>query len=231
MRDERLVIVHRQVAAPEVLRGALSALLAGPSAAERGIGTASAVPTGTRLIDVALSEGLATVDLSGEFDDGGGSFSMTARVAEVVFTATQFDKVERVAFRLDRVPVQYLGGEGLDISEPQTRLSVGYSFTGGVLLDTPSPGATVRSPFHVTGESDVYEGQFPVEVWSGDELIGGVAPVTGGAWGDWRPFDALITLDAPPGPIRIVAYDEGGCGTGPECPPIVKAVVDVTLAA
>jgi len=34
---------------------------------------------------------------------------------------------------------------------------------------------------------------------------------------------------SPPGPIELVTYDEGGCGDDPECPPIIKTVVPLTL--
>ena len=51
-----------------------------------------------------------------------------------------------------------------------------------------------------------------------------------GAWGEWAEFEATITLDAPAGPIELIAYDAGGCGDDPECPPIVRTVIPLTLA-
>jgi hypothetical protein len=229
LHEGRLVIAHRQVAGPAVLQGALTALLNGPTAAERAAGLDSAVPAATQLLDAALADGQATVDVTGSYGAGGGSLSMQARVAQVVFTATQFPNVDRVSFRMDGAPVGFLGGEGLDLTAPQTRATTDRSVTGAVLIDTPAPGAVVHSPFTVTGEGDVYEAQFPIEVWSGGRQVGGVAPVSAGAWGSWAPFEVTITVDAPPGPIELVAYDEGGCGTDPECPPIVKTVVPLML--
>ena len=91
LRGERLAIAHRQVPSPAVLRGALSEVLAGPTAAERDSGLHSEIPDGTELRDVTLAEGLATLDLGATYESGGGSLSMTARVAQVVFTATQFE--------------------------------------------------------------------------------------------------------------------------------------------
>ncbi|MGA7757177.1 MAG: hypothetical protein WCA57_04980 [Ilumatobacteraceae bacterium] len=38
------------------------------------------------------------------------------------------------------------------------------------------------NPFTETGESDASEARFPIEVWNGEQ-IGGIAPVTAGAWG------------------------------------------------
>ena len=230
LRDERLAIVHRLVPGPAVLRGALTELLAGPTDAERADGLGSEVPLGTDLLDVDLTDGLATVDLSSDFGSGGGTLSMTARVAQVVFTVTQFDNADRALFWMDGQPIEFLGGEGLVLDEPQARMDVDRALSGSVIIDTPAYGATVSSPFTVTGEGDVYEAQFPIEVWANGEQIGGIAPVTAGAWGTWASFEVTITLDAPAGPIELVAYDPGGCGTDPECPPIIKTVVPLTFA-
>jgi hypothetical protein len=157
------VIAHRDVAAPAVLRAALTALLAGPTDAERAAGETSAIPAATTLRGVKLRDGEATVDLSGEFATGGGTLSMTARVTQVVFTATQFTNVDRVTFWIDGEPVETLGGEGLMLDEPQQRSDVSYELSGSVIIDSPQPGATVTSPIRVTGEGDVYEAQFPIE--------------------------------------------------------------------
>ena len=227
LRDERLVIGHRDVAAPAVLRGAIEALLTGPTDDEAAAGMTSTVPTGSTVLGVDLDDGLATIDLSGEFGSGGGSLSMFGRVAEVVFTATQFPNVDRVVFWMDGAPIEFLGGEGLILTEPQTRAMVDRSMSGSVIIDTPQPGDTVSSPIRITGEGDVYEAQFPIEIWQDGAQVGGIAPVTAGAWGTWAAFDVSIRLDAHAGPIEIVAYDPGGCGTDPECPEIVRTVVAV----
>lgn len=229
LRGERLAIAHRQVPGPAVLRGALTELLAGPTPGQLADGLISIVPAGTELRGVNLVDGLATVDLSGEYESGGGSLSMMARIAQVVFTATQFDNVDRVLFWLDGEPIEFLGGEGIYLDEPMARMDTDRTITGSVIIDTPAHGATVRSPFTVTGEGDVFEGDFPIEVWADGVLVGGVAPVRAGAWGDWAEFEATVTVDAPPGPIELVAYDEGGCGDAPECPEIIKTVVPLTL--
>ena len=229
LREERLVIAHRDVLGPAVLRAALEELLSGPTVDETAAGLFTIVPIGTELRDLNLADGLATVDLSSEFESGGGSLSMVARVGQVVFTATQFENVDRVEFWLDGEPVEAIGGEGVMVDEPLSRADVDRYITGSVMIDTPAHGATVRSPFTVTGEGDVFEAQFPIEVWANGEQIGGLAPVTAGAWGDWADFEVTITLDAAPGPIELIAYDPGGCGTDPECPAIIKTIVPLTL--
>ena len=229
LRDERLVIAHREVPGPAVLRGALTELLAGPTADELASGLVSTVPDGTELRDVNLADGVATVDLSSDYETGGGTLSMTARVAQVVFTATQFANSDRVQFWLEGAPIEYLGGEGIVLGAPLARMDIDRNLTGSVIIDSPAYGASVKSPFTVTGEGDVFEAQFPIEIWANGEQIGGLAPVTAGAWGVWADFEVTITLDAPPGEIELVAYDPGGCGTDPECPEIIRTVVPLTF--
>lgn len=226
-RDERLMTELREVPGPAVLRGALEELLAGPAGDDPDVG--SAIPVGTELLDLALADGIARVDLSAAFESGGGSSSMTGRVAQIVFTATRFPNVDAVTFLLEGEPIAALGGEGLELLEPQDRTSVDRSLSGAVIIDTPRPGDTVTSPFVVTGEGDVFEGQFPIEVWAGDQMVGGVAPVTAGAWGEWATFEVTVDVDAPPGPIELRAYDAGGCGDDPECPEIIVTAVPLRL--
>lgn len=230
LRGERLVSAHRGVPGTAVLRGALDQLVAGPTADERDVGLGTTVPAGTTVLGVDLGFGRATVDLSDEFDDGGGTLSMQARVAQIVFTATQFPNVDGVEFWMEGEPIDTLGGEGLILDEPQTRAMMPREVTGAVIVDTPHPGDTVTSPIRVTGEADVYEAQFPIEIWRDGVQIGGLAPVTGGAWGTWGDFDVTIPIDAAPGPIELVTYDEGGCGDGPECPEPIRTVVPLVLA-
>ena len=100
LRGEKLGVGARRAEGEAVARGALEALLAGPSDEERDAGLTTEIPDGTELLDLAVADGTATVDLSDAFEDGGGSASMQARVAQVVATLTQFPSIERVAFRL-----------------------------------------------------------------------------------------------------------------------------------
>ncbi|MDW3215010.1 MAG: GerMN domain-containing protein [Ilumatobacteraceae bacterium] len=230
LRDEQLVIAHREVTGPAVLRGALTELLTAPTADEVADGLHSEIPAGTELLGVDLVDGLATVDLSSSVEGGGGSLSMTARIAQIVFTATQFPNVDEVLFWLDGEPVTFFGGEGIVLDEPVSRNGIQRTFTGGLLFDTPAYGSTVRSPFVVTGEGDVFEGQFAIEVWADGVQIDTVAPVTAGAWGNWADFTTTVRLDDVSGPIQLIVRDGGGCGTDPECPPAVDTVLPLTLA-
>ena len=125
LRGEKVSPVRRAIAAtPAVARTALTELLAGPTEEEVASGLKSAVPAGTGLRDVSISGGVATVDLDGTFDHGGGSASMLGRVAQVVATLTRFPTVDRVAFRIDGRPVEAIGAK---VSSSTRRSGAGRS--------------------------------------------------------------------------------------------------------
>ncbi|MDO9556708.1 MAG: GerMN domain-containing protein [Coriobacteriia bacterium] len=100
----------------------MKALLDGPTAAEKTTWPAisSAIPAGTELLGLTISNGIAKVDLSDTFDDGGGTFSVTARIAQVVYTLTQFPTVDSAEFYMEGVKVKMFSGEGLILDGPQT---------------------------------------------------------------------------------------------------------------
>ena len=122
IRDERVAPASREVTPPAVARGAMEALLAGPTAADQAGGLTSSIPAGTRLLGLRVTPaGVAEVDLSGEFASGGGSLSMLTRVAQVVYTLTSFPTVRSVRFLIDGERVEAIGGEGVIVDHPLTR--------------------------------------------------------------------------------------------------------------
>lgn len=105
----------------EVAGNAIRALIAGPTTTEQDEGLSSSVPTDTLLLGLTIEDGLATIDLSKEFEQGGGSFAMLSRLAQVVYTLTEFDTVDRVLFWIDGGPREWFSGEGIIISDPVDR--------------------------------------------------------------------------------------------------------------
>ncbi len=103
------------------LRGALEALLAGPTPDERARGLTTAVPPGTRLRGVRIDDHVAVVDLTGEVAAGGGSASMLGRLWQIVYTATQFPAAPQVRLLIDGQMRPALGGEGVLIDRPLSR--------------------------------------------------------------------------------------------------------------
>jgi hypothetical protein len=158
-----LVPVLREVPkTTAVARAAMNALLAGPTAAESGDRTmSSAIPDGTDLLGITIKNGIATVDLSTEFDSGGGSTSMQFRLAQVVYTLTQFSTVKSVVFQIEGETVTVFGGEGIVLDGPQARADY-YDQLPSIFVDRPAYGAAIGNPGRVAGNSNVFEATFRV---------------------------------------------------------------------
>lgn len=224
---DHLAAVHRSV--PEtrsVAAAAMAQLLAGPTSSEQQSGLTSAVPSGTRLLSVSIDKGVATVDLTSAYQAGGGSLSMTARAAQVVFTLTQFSSVQRVAFRLDGKPLSVLGGEGLVLSSYDERAEF-EDLLPAVFAEAPALGDRVLSPIRVWGTANVFEAVFRIELidHAGKRVVDKVVMASSGT-GTRGTFDFTFRFAASPGAGRLVlSYDSPKDGS--------KVVVDeipVTIA-
>ncbi|HEY9900922.1 MAG TPA: GerMN domain-containing protein [Candidatus Sericytochromatia bacterium] len=101
----------------EILEGAIKSLLIGP--VDKAFATT--IPKGTKLRKVAVEADGVHVDLSKQFTTGGGSASMTGRVAQVLYTATSLDPAAKVWIEVEGKPLNVLGGEGLELEQPLTR--------------------------------------------------------------------------------------------------------------
>ncbi|MCK8115132.1 GerMN domain-containing protein [Anaerosoma tenue] len=101
---------------------AIEALLDGPTDAEQGTWPAisSAIPEGTQLLGLTIDDGIAKIDLSEEFESGGGTFGVTARLAQVVYTLDQFPTVDAVEFYIEGTKVTVFSSEGVMLYGPQT---------------------------------------------------------------------------------------------------------------
>jgi hypothetical protein len=134
---------------------------------------------------------------------------MMGRVAQVVFTLTQFPTVDAVSFELDGEPVTALGGEGLLLEEPQTRADW-EDLTPAILVESPLPFAEVTSPLRIQGTANTFEAQFRVNVVDGDGLIVYDEPAmaTSGT-GTRGTFDITATFEVPREGIgAVIVWEE-----------------------
>ncbi|MBT8199525.1 MAG: GerMN domain-containing protein [Acidimicrobiia bacterium] len=141
--------VMRAVDTPAVAANALRTLIEGPTSVERDAGLSTSIPADTLLLGLTIENGLATVDLSREFEVGGGSLNILSRLAQVVYTLTQFPTVDEVLFRLDGKPVEVFSGEGVVLGDP-----VGRSDYATILPIEPKPDNTVAKVWHQTDLPD-----------------------------------------------------------------------------
>jgi germination protein M len=187
-----LVPMFREIdAGSDVPMAAMEALVDGPDNGEtEGIPSIStAIPEGSSVLGVMVEGGLASVDLSDEFDDGGGSFSMFARLAQVVFTLTRIEDIDRVEFLIAGEPVTVFSAEGIELDGPQERSDY-YDLLPPIFVDHPAWGEPVESPVAVSGLSNVFEAVSQVMLTDDDGAPlfedSVMASCGTGCWGEWQ---------------------------------------------
>lgn len=160
--SDGLVPVERSVAAGDPVTGAMTALLAGPTASEAGDRTiTSAIPGGSRLLGLTVADGVATVDLSRDYESGGGSLSMFVRLGQVVYTLTQFPDIASVVFSVEGQRVTVFSGEGIALDRAQTRAD-SEGVLPAIFVDQPTYGGPFGNPGRVAGTANVFEAQFRI---------------------------------------------------------------------
>lgn len=187
---------------------AIVALLAGPNEAELSTTPAmyTLMPEGTRLLELRVDDGIATVDFSGEYESGGGSASANGRLAQVVYTLTQFPHITGVRFEIDGTPVTTFSDARLDLSAPVDRLTYADQLPA-IFVDEPAWGGTLANPASLGGLANVFEATFRFRLLdaSGRSLADGplMARCGTGCWGEW---DATVPYAVPargPGMLQV----------------------------
>jgi len=158
-----LVAAGEPVETPErgVAAAALRAVLDGPNGRELAAGLTTAVPPETRLLDLTIADGLARVDLSSRFREGEGAPATRERLAQVVYTLTQFPTVQRVRVRIDGHTVSPLGDVKLNRG---LRRADFEDQTPAILVESPGFATTVTSPFTSRGNANTFEATFEWEL-------------------------------------------------------------------
>ncbi|HXV56646.1 MAG TPA: GerMN domain-containing protein [Gaiellaceae bacterium] len=208
--DGLFVTYRTEPSTPRVGTAALEALLAGPNAVEEGNGLSTSVPEGTQLLGLTIEDGIASVDLTSEYESGGGTLSMQMRLAQVVFTLTQFPTVDGVTFSLDGEPIDVLGGEGIIIDHPLTRRDYA-DLLPAILVTAPTFGQEISTPLRVRGSANVFEANVTVRLLDedGDEIASTFTTATcgSGCRGTYRvslPFG----IDGPQEAVVVVQDDD-----------------------
>jgi hypothetical protein len=190
-----LVPVARQEPRDDI-EAVARALLAGPTEIESAMGISSAIPAGSTLLAVEVEDGEVVVDLTADFASGGGSLSMFARLAQLVYTLTRVAGVEDVRLLIDGVEVVVFSSEGIGLDQPLTREDH-LDLRPAILVENPAWGATVGLPIEVTGIAQVFEGtvEYALANWDGVVITEGFTTASAGgpAWGDFS-----VVLEAAP---------------------------------
>lgn len=207
---ERVIPQQPEPASASTESATLDALLAGPTEAEGAASPAifSVMPEGTRVLGLELgNRGIATVDLSREFE-AAGSANAKGRLAQVVYTLTQFPGITDVHFKIAGTPISVFSDAQLPLDPPVDRTD----FTDElpvIFLDRPAWGAALGNPAHLTGLANVFEAQFLVRILDGSGgTVAERSVMASCGTGCWGTFDETIPYSVTAaGPGRVQAYE------------------------
>ena len=165
-----LVAVH-ETARSGVPAAALAALLDGPPDAAAEAGISSEIPADTTVVSLAVgADGTATVELSAEFDDGGGSASMFGRLAQLTYTLTAYPSIDSVLLLENGSVVEVFSSEGIVLDSPMVREDFEDQLPG-ILVESPAWGAPVSLPFEMSGTAAAFEAVFQTQLLVDDDVV------------------------------------------------------------
>jgi germination protein M len=158
--EERLTATYvERAATPRIGTAALEDLLAGPLDGDLD----TSIPEDTDLLGLSIEDGIATVDTSSGFGAPGGSLAERMRLAQVVFTLTQFETVRGVVFEIDGKRIEVFGSHGFGVEKPLSRSDF-EDLGPAIVVDLPSPGATISSPIMISGNANVFEATVSIRI-------------------------------------------------------------------
>jgi hypothetical protein len=124
---------------------------------------------------------------------------MSARLAQVVYTLTQFPTIDRVRFELEGKPVRTFSSEGIVLDGPVNRADY-RDMLPPIFVDRPAWGASLGNPGRVSGLANVFEATFRVQLLDakGGLLADKQVMATCGT-GCWGRFETDLDYDVSKG--------------------------------
>jgi spore germination protein GerM len=101
---------------------AIKQLVSAPTAWERNKGLSSEIPSNTKILSVREGSNNILIDLSPEFESGGGAESIYIRVHQLIKTSQANTKLP-VFLYINGKQANVIGGEGIMIKQPLTEKS------------------------------------------------------------------------------------------------------------
>lgn len=117
--------VQREVPLGEnKLEFAINELLKGPNIIEKSSGAYSEIPKSTKLLKIKQTGNKVIIDFSSDFQYGGGTDSIYSRMMQLIKTSLANTENKKIYLYLDGKQVNFLGGEGIMITQPLTEKSL-----------------------------------------------------------------------------------------------------------
>lgn len=101
---------------------AIKELVSAPTKWEKSKGFTSEIPSGTKVLSVRESSGSILIDLSSDFESGGGAESTYARIQQVIKTANANSSTPTYLY-INGKQADVIGGEGIMIKQPLSERS------------------------------------------------------------------------------------------------------------
>ena len=101
---------------------AIKELINGPSKWEKSNGFTSEIPQGTKVLSIRESANSIQIDLSSNFETGGGAESIYLRVKQIIKTANSNTSIPTYLYINGR-QANVIGGEGIMIKQPLSERS------------------------------------------------------------------------------------------------------------
>lgn len=105
------------------LKYSIETLLKGPSAVEHAKGIYSEIPQGTKLLSLEETPNKIVINLSGDFEQGGGTDGLYKRLYQLIKTANK-NTVLDVYLNINGKQADVIGGEGIMLNQPLNNKSL-----------------------------------------------------------------------------------------------------------
>lgn len=196
---------------------ALNSLFRGPADDELGAGLTTALPNNLSLASAVTvdNSGVATVNLSSEFSQGRqanlqvSDNMMGQRMAQIVFTLTQFPEITGVEFEVAGEAIDARDSDGATVSDAVDRGDY-ESITPAIFVETPGVWDRFESPMHLTGTANTFEAvvYYRLSDSRGQVVTEGQFNATSGT-GTRGTFDETISFDVTrQGRATLVLFEE-----------------------
>lgn len=106
------------------LEYAINELLKGPNIVEKSTGAYSEIPKTTKLLKIKQNGNKIIIDFSSDFQYGGGTDSVYSRMMQLIKTALANTENKNIYLYLDGKQVNFIGGEGIMITQPLNEKSL-----------------------------------------------------------------------------------------------------------
>jgi outer membrane biosynthesis protein TonB len=216
-----LGVAHREASAhtqdSTINDAALNALFRGPADDELAAGLTTTLPNELSLASSVTVDdsGIATVNLSQEFARGRqanlqvSDDMMGERMAQIVFTLTQFSAITGVKFEVAGEAVDARDSDGATVTDAVERSDY-ESLTPAIFVETPGVWDRFESPMHLTGTANTFEAvvYYRLTDSRGQVVTQGQFNATAGT-GTRGTFDQTISFDVTrQGRATLVVYEE-----------------------